>query len=139
MSELLQEVRVIAVGVQVLFAFLLTIAFSQREAALSTTDRALYLGVLFVTMGATGCLLAPAAHHRLLFRRGRKAELVSLANFLAKLGLGLLAVSLAGTLALVADVLFGAEVAIAAGLGTALTLAAIWLVPPATHAMRGLR
>lgn len=135
LSELLQELRVIVVGVQVMFAFLLTIAFSQREAVLSAADRGLYLSLLLVTAVATGCLIAPAAHHRLLFRRGRKAELVMLANALAQVGLVLVGMALSGTIALVADVLFGAVPATAAGVGTALALAVIWFGLPA-HVLR---
>ena len=130
LSELLQELRVIVVGVQVMFAFLLTIAFSQREEAMSTADRGLYLAVLLVTALATACLIAPAAHHRLLFRRGRKADLVMLANTLAQVGLALVGVALSGTIALVADVLFGAGAATLAGAGTMLALALIWLGTP---------
>ncbi len=131
LSELLQELRVIVVGVQVLFAFLLTIAFSQRESVMSTADRGVYLAVLLVTALATGCLIAPAAHHRLLFRRGRKADLVALANVLAQVGLALVGVALSGTIALVADVLFGAGAAALAGVGTITALAVIWLGMPA--------
>lgn len=79
---------------------------------------------------ATGCLIGPAAHHRLLFRRGRKADLVVLANSLAQVGLALVGVALSGTIALVADVLFGGGAATLAGAGTILALALIWLALP---------
>src|SRR5690349_7650604 len=80
LSELLQELRVALPGVQVLFAFLLTVPFSAGLVRMSQFERVLYLVVLLCTALATFVLLAPAPYHRFLFRQGRKEEVVRFAN-----------------------------------------------------------
>src|SRR5437764_5044860 len=72
LSEMLQELRVALPGVQVLFAFLLTVPFSAGLVRMSQFERVLYLIVLLSTALATFVLLAPAPYHRFLFRQGRK-------------------------------------------------------------------
>src|SRR5690242_11164816 len=76
LSEMLQELRVALPGVQVLFAFLLTVPFSAGLVRMSQFERVLYLVVLLSTAVATFILLAPAPYHRFLFREGRKEEVV---------------------------------------------------------------
>src|SRR3954452_8688774 len=83
MNELLQELRVAQTGVQILFAFLLTLAFTQRFGQITAFQRALYMATLLLTTAATGLLIAPVAYHRLTFRRRMRAELVTAANWLA--------------------------------------------------------
>jgi hypothetical protein len=68
--ELLNELRVALPGVQVLFAFLLTVPFSQRFTTLDAADRRIYYAAMLATAAATLCLIAPTAHHRLRFRSG---------------------------------------------------------------------
>ena len=80
MGELLQELRVALPGVQVLFAFLLTVPFAQGFTRLTDEQRDLYFGVLMSTAIATAFLIAPSALHRLLFRKRDKEYLVSLSN-----------------------------------------------------------
>jgi Family of unknown function (DUF6328) len=130
LSELLQELRVALPGVQVLFAFLLTVPFTQRFSTLSTAQVDLYYGVLLSTALASALLLAPAMHHRLLFRHRRKRELVIWANRLAIAGMSVLAVAMIGTVVLVTDVLFGSlAVTVVAALAT-LAFAAVWYAIP---------
>ena len=130
LAELLQELRVIGVGVQVLFAFLLTVAFSSGRTSLTSSTKALYITVLLVTAAAAACLVAPAAHHRLVFRQGRKAELVTLANVLTTVGMGFVAVALSGSIALVAEVVYGGVAAIAVGCAGLVTFGALWFIVP---------
>jgi hypothetical protein len=104
--ELLQEVRVVQTGVQVLFAFLLTAPLAARFPELSSFQRYTY----FVTLLATGAgailLIAPTAYHRIVFRLGDKEHLVKVANRFTLAGLACVAVSMIGALLLVTDLMF---------------------------------
>lgn len=79
-GELLQELRVLQAGVQILFAFLLTIAFQQRFGSVSDFQRNTYLISLVNASIATVCIIAPVAFHRIVFRRGMKDELMTAAT-----------------------------------------------------------
>jgi hypothetical protein len=75
-AELLQELRVAQTGVQILFAFLLTLSFMDRFAAIDAFQRGVYVFTLVASAMTAALLIAPVAVHRLLFQRGRKRELV---------------------------------------------------------------
>lgn len=62
--ELLQELRVTQTGVQILFAFLLTLAFTQRFTELDSLQRGTYVTTLLLSVAAAVLLTAPAAVHR---------------------------------------------------------------------------
>jgi hypothetical protein len=130
LSELMQEIRVAQTGVQVLFAFLLTVAFTQRFAELSTAQRGLYFGSLAAAGAAAMLLIAPGAQHRVLFRCNDKQRLVQRANRFAIAGLACAAVAMAGSLTFVADVLFGSIVAAGAGGIAAAGCAWFWYLQP---------
>jgi len=85
--ELLQELRVLGLGVQVLFGFLLSLPFTSQFRQLDGADRNLYLACLILAAVATALLLGPVAYHRLVFRQGMKERLVTTANVMAILGL----------------------------------------------------
>src|SRR6185437_5639709 len=86
-SELLQELRVAQTGVQILFAFLLSIAFQQRFTSLQNYQRVFYLVTLMAAALAAVLLIAPVAVHRMLFRQHLKDEVVALTSRLAVAGL----------------------------------------------------
>ena len=116
--ELMQEVRVAQTGVQVLFGFLLTVPFTARFGELDDGQRRLYFATLAIAGAAAVLLIAPSAHHRILFRCGDKEHLVRQANRYALAGLACVALAMVGALLLVADVLFGTPVAwLAAAVG----------------------
>src|SRR5689334_9040206 len=96
LGELLQELRVALPGVQVLFAFLLTVAFQQRFTSLTRAQEKIYFATLISTAIAATLLIAPSAYHRLTFRYQQKEHLVFIANRLAIVGLGFLALSMTG-------------------------------------------
>jgi Family of unknown function (DUF6328) len=102
--ELLNELRVALPGVQVLFAFLLTIPFSSRYEVLSEAQRTLYVVVFVATFVATVLMTAPTAYHRLRFRQGDKPALLRSANRFAIAGIVSLAVALSCAAWLVLDV-----------------------------------
>jgi MFS family permease len=85
--ELIQELRVVGLGVQVLFGFLLSLPFTTRFASLTAGRRGLYLASLTLAAVATALLIGPVAYHRLVFRRGLKESLVRFSNWMAILGL----------------------------------------------------
>jgi uncharacterized protein DUF6328 len=110
-TELLQELRVAQTGVQILFAFLLTLPFTNRFGQVTDFDRATYVVTLVAAAAATALLITPVSYHRLVFRQGRKPQLVRVASRLAVLGLGCLLVSMLGAVYLAVDVVLGAPLA----------------------------
>jgi hypothetical protein len=116
-SELMQEVRVAQTGVQILFAFLLTLPFATRFTVTSTVDRGVYVATLLSAAAAAGLLIAPVSYHRRVFRRHRKPELVQTASTLAQVGLVCLLVAICGALFVVMDVVVGTVAAIVAAIG----------------------
>ncbi len=73
MAELLQELRVALPGVQILFAFLLTVPFAQGFTRVTSFQRDLFFATLLCTAISTACLIAPTATHRLRFHKQRSA------------------------------------------------------------------
>ena len=130
LSDLLQELRVALPGVQVLFAFLLTVPFTNRFNTLSDFQEKLYFGILICVALATVLLLAPTAGHRVLFRRQQKEFIVTLANNLALMGLLLVAIAMCAVITLISDYLFGATTAVLSTTGIALMFLGFWFVGP---------
>ena len=109
--ELLNELRVILPGVQVLFAFLLTVPFTQRFLDLDDLETGVFFMTLLCTAVSTALLIAPSAHHRLLWRQHAKEETLVTSNRLTIAGLAFLALAMIGAIFLITDVLFGGVVA----------------------------
>lgn len=130
LNELLQELRVALPGVQVLFAFLLTIPFAQRFAELTTAQERIYLAILLSTTISAALLIAPSAFHRINFRKQQKGKLVFLSNGLAIAGLGFLALAMTGVVLLVTDFLFATPVTIVCTMLAALMFALFWYALP---------
>src|SRR3954470_6585874 len=107
LAELLQELRVAITGVQILFAFLLGLAFTARFAPLGGFEVAVYTVALLSTALATIVLIAPVSFHRLVFRRRKKAVLVAVADRLLLVGLGLLVLAISSAVLLILDVVLG--------------------------------
>jgi hypothetical protein len=128
--ELLNELRVALPGVQVLFAFLLTVPFSQRFTSLDASDRRIYYAAVLATAAATLCLIAPTAHHRLRFRSGVKEHILHVANVFTVVGLILLAFAVTAVTYVVTDLIYPGTLprVVAAVLGGAFVVA--WFVVP---------
>jgi high-affinity Fe2+/Pb2+ permease len=105
--ELLNELRVALPGVQVLFAFLLTVPFSQRFGQLSELQRNTYFGTFLSAALASLFLIAPTAYHRLRWRAHDKEALLQTSNRLAIAGTACLALAISGTVFDITDILFG--------------------------------
>src|SRR5690349_21478592 len=130
LSELLQELRVAFTGVQILFAFLLGLAFTNRFGTLSGFQLTLYVVALLSTALATIVLIAPVSFHRLVFRRRQKAVLVAVADRLLMIGLGLLALGITSAVLLILDVVLGRWQALVGGGCVALVAALTWYALP---------
>jgi O-antigen/teichoic acid export membrane protein len=130
LGELLQELRVAITGVQILFAFLLGLAFTARFATLDTFERTLYTVALLSTALATLLLIAPVPFHRIVFRRRQKAALVAVADRLLQAGLGLLGLAISSAVLLILDVALGRWQGLVGGGLVALTGVLTWYVLP---------
>ncbi|XVS66843.1 DUF6328 family protein [Actinosynnema sp. CA-299493] len=130
LNELLQELRVAQGGVQILFGFLLSIAFTERYASADAYIRATHLITVLFTACAVALLTAPAAWHRLLFRRGRREDVIEVANRFAIIGLANLAVAMTGTILLLAEVVIGGWVSFALGGFAAVLFGTLWFAWP---------
>lgn len=139
-NELLQELRVAQTGVQILTGFLLTVPFQQRFTDLEPWLRGVLLVALALATLTTALIVSPVASHRLLFRRHAKAELVSAADRVTKIGLVTLALTIVAVVVLVFGFVGGVGWALVAGV-LAMTLFVVqWLlVPRALLAHRGPR
>jgi Family of unknown function (DUF6328) len=136
LGELLQELRVALPGVQVLFAFLLTVPFQQGFQKATSFQKDIYLVTLLLTALTTALLIAPSAYHRLEFRQGDKEHIVNVANALAIAGFGVLAAAMSSAILLVTDYLFGATTATICTIGAAVVLYGLWYVAPFTRRRR---
>jgi Family of unknown function (DUF6328) len=131
-NELLQELRVAQTGVQFLFAFLLTLAFTQRFEHITDFQTWLYVGTLLVSSIAAALLIGPVPMHRILQRRGLKPSLVVAADIMVRAGLAALLVAINAAVLLVVDVVLGGWLPfLLAGL-TTLWFVLIWYVVPMT-------
>src|SRR5215469_16088368 len=135
-GEILQEVRVAQTGVQILFAFLLALAFQARFASITDFQRVTYAVTLMLCAAATALLIAPAAFHRVVYRRRLKLHLVQAATRLALSGLVLLMLSLVSAVLLILDVVFGTGPAVIMASGTFGWFFAWWFVLPACSRIR---
>jgi hypothetical protein len=129
-DELLQELRVVQTGVQILAGFLLTLPFQQRFTEVEDVDRRVYLVAFCLTVVATAFLVAPVASHRLLFRRREKATLVALAHACARIGLVALALAVSTVVFVIFDVVTGTRGAVVATGAGILLFLVNWLLLP---------
>jgi hypothetical protein len=130
LGELLQELRVVQTGVQILTGFLLTVPFSSRFDDLTDMQRTTYLVVLCGAVLTTAFVVAPVAFHRVLFRQRRRYWLVEASATSARIGLALLALTSAGVLFLVFDVVVGLTPAIVVLSAALVCFGALWAVVP---------
>ena len=128
--ELLNELRVALPGVQVLFAFLLIVPFSQRFSSVTPLQRNVYFAILLCAAVSAALLIAPSSHHRLLWRQGAKEERLRAVGRPSVLGLIFLALAMIGAIFLITDVLFGGVVASVATVAIGAVFAWVWYGQP---------
>ena len=128
--ELLNELRVILPGVQVLFAFLLTVPFTQYFAKVTDSQRLVYFSALLITAVSSAFLIAPTPFHRVRWRDGDKEALLKLSNRFALIGLFFLGVALNSVVWLITDILYGSPWNVIVTAVTVLVFGSLWVVIP---------
>jgi hypothetical protein len=139
MIELLQELRVAQTGIQILFAFLLSLSFTERFGRIDEVQRWTYVVTLLMTTLTTGLLVAPAAVHRILFARNVKQAVVRIGQRLFVAGLVTLALTLMGAVLLVLDIAIGRSLALPITAVVGLMLIGLWFLLPLPVLRRGER
>ena len=129
-GDLLQELRVVQTGVQLLTGFLLTLPFQSRFAQLHQFQQDVYLTTVGLAIASTGFLIAPVLIHRILFRRHARKIMVTAAHRLALVGTALLGAAVIGVVLLLFDVVRGRGTAITAAASTLGLLLLLWAALP---------
>jgi hypothetical protein len=129
-ADLLQELRVAQTGVQILFAFLLTIPFSNGFERTNAFQRDVYLIALLAAAAATAMIISPVAFHRALFRQGRKPELVRFSHRMATGGLAFMLIAMVSAVLLIMDFLLDRWLAIVLSAITAVFFLTFWAFLP---------
>ena len=130
-NEVLQELRVLQTGTQILTGFLLALAFQPAFADLTSAQQVMYLGLVVVSALSSIIALAPVALHRVLFRRHAKTIVVGYGHVALVTALLIVSVLMVGVVGFVFDVVVGATAALWALLALALVIVALWIVAPA--------
>jgi hypothetical protein len=134
--ELLNELRVALPGVQILFAFLLAVPFTERFARASELQKNAYFFTFLCAAASTALLIAPSAYHRLTWRQHDKEHLLRVSNRLSIGGTVFLAIAMASTVFVVTDVLFNVTAAALVAGATAAFYALFWYVMPLVRRLR---
>ena len=134
--ELLNELRVAIPGVQVLFAFLLTVPFAQRFVQVTPGQKQVYFAIVLCTAAATAFLMAPTAYHRIRFRERDKEQMLRTSNVLAIIGMLFLGVAMSLVVLLITDVLFGGIWTWIATAVVVLLIAGLWYGLPLSRRAR---
>ncbi|MFC7272784.1 DUF6328 family protein [Paractinoplanes rhizophilus] len=125
-ADLLQELRVAQTGIQILFAFLLTLPFSNGFPRTTAFQKDVYIVALLAAAASTAMIISPVAFHRALFRQGRKPELVRYAHRMATGGLAFLLVAMVSSVFLVVDFILSMPMALLLGGLTAVFFLTFW-------------
>ena len=133
---LLQELRVVLPGVQVLLAFLLTTPFAPRFENLDAWGRRGYEVALTSSMLSVVFLLGPTFLHRIGQRTARRDRLLWSIRLMV-VGLVLLGVSLLTAMWSVARFVFGSGSALQLVVPVALAMLAVWVWVPLRLKRRG--
>jgi len=128
--ELLNELRVALPGVQVLFAFLLIVPFSNGYSKMTHLQKDVYFATFLCAAAATALLIAPSAHHRIQWRQQDKEHLLVVSNRLAIAGTVFLALAMTGSVFVVTDVLFKSKSAALIAAGNAVVFTWFWYGMP---------
>ncbi|MGH8822948.1 MAG: DUF6328 family protein [Jiangellaceae bacterium] len=129
-QELLQELRVAQAGTQILFAFLLTIAFTQAFREADAVTERVYAVTLVLAALATALLIGPVPFHRLLFRQRLRDRMVDIAGHMASGGLFLLMLAMAGGVFMALDVALSRGVALVIVACVLVWFILLWYVLP---------
>ena len=137
--ELLNELRVALPGVQVLFAFLLTVPFSNGYSRISAIQRDVYFVALLCAAVATILLIAPSTYHRILFRRGEKRQLLEVGNRFTISGTVFLGLSMCASIFVITDALYHVPTAVTVALLSLVGFASVWYLLPIWRRRKSLK
>jgi len=129
-NELLSELRVAQAGVQILFGFLLSVVFTAQFREASGSEKGMHLLAVVLAAASTALLAAPAAWHRILFREGRRFEILRAGNRAVLTGLVCLAAAITDTVALIAKVVYGPIAMGVVGGLVGILFVVLWFVIP---------
>jgi Family of unknown function (DUF6328) len=129
-EQLFHELRSILPGAEVLFAFLLTIAFTERFQTLTTVQSNIYYAIFLLSGMSLVLLLAPTAFHRVRFRQRDKNAMLRLANREMIAAMVLMSLSISGVAFLITDLLFSSAAATTVGAVLLLTMTTLWWLVP---------
>lgn len=129
-ADLLQELRVAQTGVQILFAFLLTLPFSNGFTRTTAFQKDVYVVSLLAAAAATALIISPVAFHRALFRQGRKPELVRFAHRMATGGLAFMLISMVSAVLLITDFVLDRPIAFVISALTGIWFLTFWALLP---------
>lgn len=129
-NEILQELRVIQAGSQIITGFLLAAAFQPRFTELDPAAYVVYFALLGTAVVTTIVGLTPVMLHRRLFRAGAKELLVRLADQLATVALVGVGVTLAGIVLLIVEMAAGPWAAVVATASVLIVIAILWVILP---------
>jgi hypothetical protein len=129
-NELLQELRLAQTGTQILFAFLLSIAFTVPFERADAFTHGVFAATLIMTGLAMGLLLAPVSFHRIVFQRRLRDKMIPIAGNFATAGLAFLVAAIAGGLLLALDVALTRPWAIAIVAVVLVWFVVFWYVIP---------
>lgn len=129
-SEILQELRVLQTGTQILTGFLLALAFQSSFADLSSSQRTFYLVLICLAALSAVVALAPVALHRAVFHLQVKPSLVRFGHNALRGALALVSLLLVGVVVFVFDVVVSLGAAVTAGVVLGLVILVLWVVVP---------
>jgi len=130
LNELLGELRIALPGVQMLFAFLLTVPFYARFETLTGSSRAVFFSTFVFTTIAAVFMIAPSSNHRISFRAQDKERLLLRANGFAIVGVAFLALAICGVMYFIAGMVLGQGWAPYLAGATAALIASTWYLAP---------
>jgi hypothetical protein len=130
LNELLGELRIALPGVQMLFAFLLTVPFYARFESLNATSRGVFYATFTATTIAAVFMIAPSSNHRISFRARDKERLLFRANRFALVGLAFLALAICGVVFFISGMVLGNDTAPYASGAAAILIGLTWYLAP---------
>jgi O-antigen/teichoic acid export membrane protein len=134
--EFLNELRVVLPGVQVLFAFLLTLPFTGTFDTITGYELFAYSIAFYFTAMAAVLLITPTSFHRLRFRKGDKEAILRVSNRLILGGIACLGVAIVAVVWLVSELVFTDRIANMIALAAVAIVLLLWLVLPLQRRFR---
>ncbi len=128
--ELLNEMRVVLPGVQVLFAFLFAAPFATGWKHVTELQSRVYVASIICALLANAFLIAPTTYHRLTFRMGFKERLIRTGNVCLLAGTLLVAISMTLALFVVTSFVFDDTLGLVVSAACGVVLIGLWYVFP---------